>query len=121
LAKFVSTQDHISAPMQGQMPMPDQHIPGRDLILIVAMEQEAASSAQTPRGHALPRHQSDRVLVEGHEYFAAQPSPLIHDRAIGKIAAGLKDGKAELSSRPVHHHIARIHQTANGRRHVILG
>ena len=64
--------------------------------------------------------QGDGPLVEGHECFATQPGALVGDRPIGKIAAGIQDGEAKLSSRPVHHHIARIHQTANGRSHVIL-
>ena len=42
-------------------------------------------------------------MVEGDECFAAQTGPLIGARTIGKITAGLKDGKAKFGSRPVHH------------------
>ena len=47
-----------------------------------------------------------------------RPASSVGDHAIGKIAAGT--GKAKLSSRLVHHHIAHIHQAADGRRHVVL-
>ena len=43
--------------------------------------------------------------------FRRPERPLVGDRAIGEIAAGLEDGEARLGRRPVHHHIARIHQT----------
>ncbi|MGE0222580.1 MAG: hypothetical protein AB7S57_04910 [Acetobacteraceae bacterium] len=42
------------------------------------------------------------------------------DCAIGEVAAGLQGGEAELRGRPVHHHIAGIHQTATGRCYIIL-
>jgi len=51
-------------------------------------------STQKLRRSALPGQQGNGLLVEGHECFAAQPGPLVGDHAIGKIAAGIEDGKA---------------------------
>ena len=71
-------------------------------------------SGQQARLLSLLGDQRDRLLVEGDEGFAAEPSALVSDQAIGEVAAGLEDRQPGIDRRAVGGDVAGVQQGFDG-------